>query len=659
MRKLAEAQRDFTARAISGTHTILLALDCPESRCKGLLGFAFARGLAGEGDKGLKPLRSQKVFRSIVPDPKNAKDPNDPTKPRRFYTDQFPVQSFLWGDYAATPGTSYRLRVRPMYGTPGDLKTNPLDEINLEIQTEHEWDGTGHGVWFNRGAIASQKFSEEFGNKAPTNVNDPKDPEVRWLSRGLLDACLNYINETPLGDALRVAAYEFTYPPILNALKKRLDDGLDVQIVYHDTTDAAGQPNETAMRAAGLPVNDQKITFRRSKTKIPHNKFIVRLKGGKVPVEVWTGSTNFTPSGFLGQTNVGHRVADRDTARQYLDLWKLVKKDPTIGDARTATAALTPNPAEVIASNSVARMFSPRAKAEMLGWYGRRMMNAANSVWFTAAFGISPVLMEPIAKKRDQMRFVLMEKPAPAAAKAVLTEDISHVFLSYGVPLGELYRITNGKPTARMRIKEFELDKWFFKEEHYRPAHDGFVFFVHTKFLLIDPLSDDPLVCSGSANFSSGSLLQNDENMLFIRGNTRVADIYMTEFDRIFRHFYFRDVANELAAKGDHAVAIFLDEDHRWTTNYFTPGHQKTNRRLMFFAKPSATWFGNAADRPVKPAARKAAGSKAEKSPKRSAAKNRPQGRPPKRRPRRAVAPKSARKRVATKAIKKNPPKKK
>ena len=72
------------------------------------------------------------------------------------------------------------------------------------------------------------------------------------------------------------------------------------------------------MKAAGLPINDQKTTYRRSKTKIPHNKFIVRLKGGVDPVEVWTGSTNFTASGFLGQTNVGHRVADAATARQYL-----------------------------------------------------------------------------------------------------------------------------------------------------------------------------------------------------------------------------------------------------------------------------------------------------------------------------------------------------
>src|SRR5262249_52689626 len=100
---------------------------------------------------------------------------------------------------------------------------------------------------------------------------------------------------------------------------------------------------------------------------------------------------------------------------------------------------------------------------------------------------------------------------------------------------------------------------------------DGFVFFVHTKFLLIDPLSDDPLVCSGSANFSSNSLLQNDENMLLVRGDTRVAGIYMTEFDRIFRHFYFRDIANELHDKGDAAKGAFLDETDARTESAEAP----------------------------------------------------------------------------------------
>jgi phosphatidylserine/phosphatidylglycerophosphate/cardiolipin synthase-like enzyme len=554
--------------------------------------------MMGPGGTGPKWLRSQKVFKSVVPDPKSALDPNDPRRSQRFYTKDFPIQSFLWGDYGAAPGTTYRFRILPMYGKAGALTSDPQDELKLEIETEKEWEeGVSHGVWFNRGAIASQKFAEEFGNAPPKNLDDPTDPEVVWLSRGLLEACLNYIGGTPGGDALRVAAYELTYAPILAELKRAVDRGVDVQIVYHDTSDAPGQPNETAMQAAGLPINDQKVTFRRSRTKIPHNKFIVRLKGGIDPVEVWTGSTNFTASGFLGQTNVGHRVADPATAKQYFEYWKLVKADPERAAARAGAMALTPNPAEVISERSIVRLFSPRKTSEFLGWYGRRMLDAANSVWFTAAFGVTANLVEPIAKRRDQMRFVLMEKPAAAAVKTKLTEDFTRVVLSYGIPLGELYTMKDGKPTARKPIREFALDKWFFKEELYRPKNDGFVFFVHTKFLLIDPLSDDPLVCSGSANFSPNSLLQNDENMLLIRGDTRVADIYMTEFDRIFRHFYFRNIANELADKGDDAVAIFLDETDRWTDSYFNPNSVKANRRLMFFRPPETTWFGNAGTR--------------------------------------------------------------
>jgi len=215
------------------------------------------------------------------------------------------------------------------------------------------------------------------------------------------------------------------------------------------------------------------------------------------------------------------------------------------------------------------------------------------------------------------LRFILMEKPATQALKATFDKDRKHIIMSYGVPLGELYTFKNGKPTARKRIQEFELDKWFLTEELYRSKNDGFVFFVHTKFLLIDPLSDDPLVCSGSANFSSNSLLQNDENMLLIRGDTRVADIYMTEFDRIFRHFYFRDIANELEAKGNEAKSAFLDETDQWTDSYFWRDGFKSLRRQMFFENPKPTWVDNASARAQQPK-RKSAAAK-DRKPKKSA----------------------------------------
>lgn len=630
--RVAATAGKFRANAIAGTHTILMALDCDEEKRHGLLGFAFKRETVGKPGTD-KFLRAQKVFKSIVPDPKATKDPVDATQPKRFFSNEHPIQSFLWSDYTAFPDTKYKFTVIPMYGTPGALKPDP--GLEFEVRTEKEFD-QGHGVWFNRGAIASQAFAREFKNKAPEDQDDENNKETKWLSRGLLEACLRYIRETPAGDGLRVAAYEFTYPPVINALKKALDGGVDVRIVYHDTQapnkkTGVIEPgaNEDGIAKAGLPKtkNGKQVLFRRTKTPIPHNKFIVRLKNNKTPVAVWTGSTNFTPSGFLGQTNVGHWVEDGDTAQQYLDYWELLKTDPDRDALRADVLKMTPNPLALIKEKSVARVFSPRAKADLLTWYGDRVEDAVSSVMFTAAFGVAKQLAPAFVKDRDCLRFILMEKPPTAALKNEFEKDRRDLQASYGNVLGEMYMFKDGKPTARRKIQEFELDKWFLKEDHFRKTGEGFVFFIHTKFLLIDPLSDDPLVCSGSANFSSNSLLQNDENMLLVRGDTRVADIYLTEFDRIYRHFYFRNIANELAAakKSDDAKSAFLDETSKWTDSYFNPKGFKTRRRELFFTDSSKSWVTAAGARPAggdaaKPAKKTTAKKKAAKKTTKKAA---------------------------------------
>jgi phosphatidylserine/phosphatidylglycerophosphate/cardiolipin synthase-like enzyme len=584
----ASANGDFKVHAIAGTHTVLMALDCPDSRRKGFKGFAFRRSTNGGESKW---LRSLKVFKSIVPDPKKLIN----NEAQRFTTNEHPVQSFLWGDYTAIPGTTYEFTACPMYGTPGALTSDTQDEITFTVTTEPEMDAKGHGVWFNRGAIASQAFAREFGNPKPSQqqLDDLSQPVTKWLSRGLVEACLEFINGTTKGQALRACVYEFTYKPVLNAFKAAVDRGVDVQISYHKTA-----ANDKAITATELPrkVGSHQVLFPRTVPKIPHNKFIVRLVDKK-PAAVWTGSTNMTPSGFLGQSNVGHLVNDAGVADQYFKYWKVFVKDPDRLTAKAAVTKLTPHPKELVGERSVTVVFSPRHRAAMLEWYGNRMIDACESVMFTAAFDVNAKLVLPLADDREFLRFVLMEKrPAREMEKALRADR--DLIISFGAVLGEITRFKDGKRTTE-RIKSFGLDKWFREEEHFRKA--GNIFFVHTKFLLVDPLSKDPLVCSGSANFSDNSLTANDENMLLIRGNTRVADIYMTEFDRIFRHFYFRDVANEIETKGRKAKGAFLDEsddgkDH-WTVSYFKPAAFKTRRREMFFNAAADTWGGKAGER--------------------------------------------------------------
>jgi phosphatidylserine/phosphatidylglycerophosphate/cardiolipin synthase-like enzyme len=89
-----------------------------------------------------------------------------------------------------------------------------------------------------------------------------------------------------------------------------------------------------------------------------------------------------------------------------------------------------------------------------------------------------------------------------------------------------------------------------------------------------DPFGDDPIVVTGSANFSNASTKENDENMLIIRGDRRVADIYFTEFNRLFNHYYFRsvreatrDITPEEGRERD-LQTLFLAENDDWLTKY-------------------------------------------------------------------------------------------
>ena len=102
--------------------------------------------------------------------------------------------------------------------------------------------------------------------------------------------------------------------------------------------------------------------------------------------------------------------------------------------------------------------------------------------------------------------------------------------------------------------------------------------------MLIDPLSDNPTVITGSANFSDASTKNNDENMLVIQGNKRVSDIYMGEFFRLFHHFYYRYIVNQQKAphgsKGRQQS--YLKPDSSWTKKYYVAGSIKKKQRELF-----------------------------------------------------------------------------
>jgi hypothetical protein len=71
--------------------------------------------------------------------------------------------------------------------------------------------------------------------------------------------------------------------------------------------------------------------------------------------------------------------------------------------------------------------------------------------------------------------------------------------------------------------------------------------------------------------------------MVIIRGDRRVADIYFTEFNRLFNHYYFRAVVDRTShgtpasASPNAAGSLALEEDDGWLQKY-APGTLRTKR---------------------------------------------------------------------------------
>lgn len=533
----------LSVHAIAGTHVVLLGIDMSEESSEGVLGFAIERTDHTEDERYW--LRGFKTFEQT--------DPGVPGCP--VSTLEHPVQSFLWGDFSAKPSHSYTYRIVATRGKP---KWLTLEEfVEVRIDTEDDTVGT-HAVYFNRGVAASQEYARKFGNKPPEEVPD-REAWV-WLSRGLEEALLEFIGQAH-GEryALRAALYEFYYPPVLEAFRDAHRSGADVRIVF-DAKPGPGSPNEEN-RAAIDEARIKGLTVPRESNPsfIAHNKFIVLLEDG-IPRQVWTGSTNITDGAIFGHSNVGHVVRDFEVAAMYLDYWEQLHDDPEAKDLRPWTDARTPVPPVPPPGGASAVVFSPRSSLDALEWYAQQMDAANSAVFLTAAFGINDLLESVLKEEKDYLRYVLLDK-----------EDEDMELIS---------RDENNRLAVGGEIGELTLGRWLAERLTGLNEH---VKYIHTKYMLIDPLSEEPLLVTGSANFSDASTRNNDENMLVIRGDSRVADIYLGEFMRLFNHFYFRYVASRGHDSGetDASGTGHLTPTDRWREDYYREGPKQKQRQYF------------------------------------------------------------------------------
>jgi phosphatidylserine/phosphatidylglycerophosphate/cardiolipin synthase-like enzyme len=197
----------------------------------------------------------------------------------------------------------------------------------------------------------------------------------------------------------------------------------------------------------------------------------------------------------------------------------------------------------------------------------------------TFAFGMNDAFKDVYRTDDTVLRMALMEKENAPNTSEAKKKDIQKI---------------RNRPNVVVAIgnhlKTNAFDRWLAEmDKIYRHAH---VLWIHTKYMLVDPLGSDPIVVSGSANFSKASNYDNDENMLVIRGDTRIADIYFGEYIRLYAHYAFREAVKWHTERVKNGTPTtwepnYLIDNDEWMKPYFDPADTTArNARRTYFSGP-------------------------------------------------------------------------
>jgi phosphatidylserine/phosphatidylglycerophosphate/cardiolipin synthase-like enzyme len=317
---------------------------------------------------------------------------------------------------------------------------------------------------------------------------------------------------------------------------------------------------------------------------------------------------------IAGQSNVGHIVRDEGVATKYADYWEHLSRDPPgrkhPSKARGVNGIDAPmdevneriHPdmrGQITSSPSITVIFSPRKSIEMLQWYADRMEEAKLSVHYTAAFGVAQPIAEVLNRGHVFHSEGLRRSPRlrPDEEKNTTGKSLLRYILLDSRPSKK--SSDKAKHAAEKKgsdhldyndITDIKENRCAFgavlhASDECLTGLTTFVDYIHTKYMILDAISDNPSVFTGSANFSAASTEKNDENMILIQGDTGVADVYVTEFMRLFDHFYSRDKHNDNVGQisseeqGHEWGEVVTDET--WLEPYFEPSSQLYKERLL------------------------------------------------------------------------------
>lgn len=290
-----------------------------------------------------------------------------------------------------------------------------------------------------------------------------------------------------------------------------------------------------------------------------HNKFAVLCDYHQKPVKALSGSTNWSPTGICTQINNVILFNDPGVAKIYMQQWQRLR------DAKDKT------PKDLVATNSKVNS----AKTSTAGvdvWFTKsgasQEMAAANKLIDGAQEGIIFLMFQPGGSSMLDVIVNAQAKNKDLFVKGVISTADSKQLNKAQVTLIQ----RAGKQVQQFRMVQPQglhgVGKWAAEVMRGQFLHQIGFAIVHSKVIIIDPNGKNPVVITGSHNFSASASQKNDENMAIIKGDHALAKAYAVQVQSVFDHYNFRAVAKTMQEEGKDVVDVMKDPKS-WQQNWF------------------------------------------------------------------------------------------
>lgn len=481
---------------------------------------------------------------------------------------EWPFQRFNWTDHAVDVGNEVRYRVTAMIdtGSGRPFKKGAASRWTSWAKLSSDAGG-GFSCFFNRGLVLSQFVARYLKDKKLTpakfkaQLKNSVDPKFRAFLEGDLGAkIIAILKGGPNANTeLHAALYELGDAKLENAM---IALGARLHLILANGSDP-GDGNAVArkhLNDAGIPTIDRLL-----KSKgLGHNKFVV-LSNAAGPQAVWTGSTNWSTTGLCTQVNNGLLVDNKAVAKLYRQQWEQLKNasPPKLDPAGF--------PAELVASNDKSHVFAIGG-TKLETWFTRtsdgRDMDALRKVITSAQNSILFLMFTPgkdglhtLAGQRANEKDMYVRGVVSTLGTAPGDTDKNVLDVRL------VSSNQNFKPDHYTVIQpqgvDVDIGPWIAEVTRKNFLSQIGHAIVHSKVLVIDPLSKDPVVVTGSHNFSAPASAKNDENLVIVRGNKKLAAAYAAYVMSVYQHYRYRSYIREMFAQGKTPWS-YLDDNDQW-----------------------------------------------------------------------------------------------